>query len=490
LKHEAALPEAPLCALDQINLPAINTAVQSWQQVLYFLFHLMPVGEVSQLLHQLAKWEITAGRVTNLEPEETLRLGALQYTMKLYLDMHDSHYTSIEADGKSMPEVERATLSAFIDFFESKDTFNLAFPEQGGGSTTAQYLPQRGLREIRRFGHIPVLKALVGQQRVAKATVAACLTAENIPDHQKRSPIAEAQHDREDLHKKWARDTRNFSGDDCRRYCEALQRIIKHRHAANQSRLVDHVAAHRIVMKVLARLVDFSGLYERDLTFVTLALMHEHGLTAADLFTAKGLKKFDNGQIFEALDNCNAIGANTQKLFNDLIKHVGSHSKGSTKRNTRNQLAHFGMLKSENERLAVPLNLTHWISQTRELMAYDRKLKNAVTKAVQELLEREGFDLTWQMGGDHTLSQATLSSRTASHLGSKKLSSGGKPTLITECLHSQELVTILANAFGGTPKPNHDVNTLDLANVDWSRGPVSHQKSGYAYAPQRPSRPK
>ncbi len=82
LNHKAPLPEAPHSAIDKLTLPASNVTPRPWQQVLYFLLHLMPVGEVSQLLHQLAKWEITAGRVTALLPKEKQLIEALQYTMK------------------------------------------------------------------------------------------------------------------------------------------------------------------------------------------------------------------------------------------------------------------------------------------------------------------------------------------------------------------------------------------------------------------------
>jgi hypothetical protein len=499
LQPNTPLPEAPRCAIDKISLPATNIAAhannEAWQQVLYFLLHLMPVGEVSQLLHQLAKWEITAGRVQSIDATEKERLDALQYTLKLYLDMHDSQYTSTEADGKSMPKIERDMLNDFIDFYENKAAFDLAFPEQGDGGAAAQYLPQRGLREIRRFGHIPVLKALVGQHKVSKATVHDCLNAEKSLAGKTLSPVAEAQQRREDLHKKWAqlRNKRDFTDSEAKHYCEALKQIIKHRHAANQSRLVDHVAAHRIVMKVLARLVDFSGLYERDLTFVTLALLHEHGIKAEDFFNKDGMGLFKNGQIFAALDNCNATLAGAKPVLDELTQHLGAQHKGSPNRKSRNKLAHFNMLQSSGESSKVEVNLTDWINQTRELMAYDRKLKNAVTKAVQELLAREGFTLTWKMGSDHKLSDAKLSALSASHLGNKKLSlkaSGEGSISITECLHSEQLVTILANTFGGKSSPNIDVSTLNINLIDWHQPPVKHKQNGHTNAPTRPSRPK
>jgi hypothetical protein len=460
---KAPLPTTPLSDIGGIRQPAAKATPKPWQPVLYFLLHLMPVGEVSQLLHQLAKWEITACKGQTLDTEEKQRLDALQYTLKLYLDMHDSQYTSTEQEGKSMPKIERETLNAFIDFYEHRHVFDLAFPEQGDGRSSEQYLPQRGLREIRRFGHIPVLKALVGDNKISAGTINACLDAEKVPEGKRLSAVATAQQQRETLHSQWIKAKRGFTS--YREYASALRQVVGHRHAANQSRLVDHVTAHRLVMKVLARLADFSGLFERDITFVTLALLYEYGLQPSDLFMEKGLEKFNNGQIFEALTGKNCANITHQNLLDELERHLAYERN----KNIRNALAHFNMLHSERGQLKAPLDLTSCINQTRKLMAYDRKLKNAVTQSVQEMLEREGFDLQWKMDKQHQLYGAVLQSRTAKHLGDTKLRNGYQPVFIAESLHSYELVDMLAEAFGGTANPNDDITTLDFETVAWDK---------------------
>jgi hypothetical protein len=46
--------------------------------------------------------------------------------------------------------------------------------------------------------------------------------------------------------------------------------------------------------------------------------------------------------------------------------------------NVRNRFSHFNMLQGNTP----ALNLTQEINQARQLMAYDRKLKNAVSKSI------------------------------------------------------------------------------------------------------------
>ena len=87
------------------------------------------------------------------------------------------------------------------------------------------------------------------------------------------------------------------------------------------------------------------------------------------------------------------------------------------------------------------MNLTDAVNDTRRLMAYDRKLKNAVSKSIVELMARENLDLTWKMTG-HRLGGATVATRSATHLGDKR---------ITEDLHGEQFVAMAASLFGGEP---------------------------------------
>lgn len=73
----------------------------------------------------------------------------------------------------------------------------------------------------------------------------------------------------------------------------------------------------------------------------------------------------------------------------------------------RNDLLRFNMLR-DNE----GLNLTDLVDDTRQLMAYDRKLKNAVSQSIKEILAREGFNLTWTMK-EHRLAYAKVKVRQA-----------------------------------------------------------------------------
>lgn len=142
------------------------------------------------------------------------------------------------------------------------------------------------------------------------------------------------------------------------------------------------------------------------------------------------------------------------------------------------------------------LDLTHWVNQTRQLMGYDRKLKNAVSLSVKELLARHGLDISWRMhtaGSAHLLIDASLSSRNAPHLGKLKLllKDGGKPPLIFEALHGEAFARMAAALFKGrldaSPKAPKDISAIGFETVDWDaigqRNPQQNRGGSHAKRP-------
>jgi exopolyphosphatase/pppGpp-phosphohydrolase len=125
-------------------------------------------------------------------------------------------------------------------------------------------------------------------------------------------------------------------------------------------------------------------------------------------------------------------------------------------------------------------------------MSYDRKLKNAVSKSVIELLAREGIDLRWEMlvdGTAHSLTGAELSSRTATHLGKTQLvlAKSGDRVALTETLHSDAYIEMVAASFDGRTAVPLSI-AANLHQIDWeaSAKSPSHKSSNQ----ERPTRPR
>lgn len=444
LSPDAPKPETSLCNLDAMPVCEVDTRAENWQIVLYFLIHLVPVDETGKLLHQMRKWEILAGETAFTDPVRRQHAGRaktgevqqVKQVLELYLDMHDAKFEG----GAALTGTEE-----FKELFESGDLFNKVFPLQFGDDDLR--IPRRGLREIMRFGHLPALRHVFMTHPIKPAEVSEFFQAEELRDG--KSEIARQQERRESLHAKWTRNKTKFSGDDVRAYVEALSGVVRHRHLAAHVTLTDHVRLHRLLMTVLGRLVDYSGLWERDLYFVALALINEPGYRPEQVFAKDGLRFLGRGQIVEALRIRNRQQTRVAQAVADRLGHYFGTvwEQGNREVKIRNNFAHFNMLKSA-------VDLTACANDARDLMAYDRKLKNAVSQSVSEILYREGLILEWTIEAvSHHLGAATLKTRHARHLGNIR-----KPEEILENLHGDHFVKMVAALFGweNPRKGNHD----------------------------------
>jgi hypothetical protein len=465
--HDEPRPAGPLCDVGAILTPKAEPPPEDWQAVLYFLIHLVPVEEVGLLLHQMRKWETLAAKTsTEASPNSRESINSeverVQMVLELYLDMHDAKFEG----GTALIGSE-----SFKELFETEGLFNTVFSKQPGTKDDHR-IPRRGLREIMRFGHLPVLRAVFQHHRIKSAEVAQYLQAEELEAGKSR--IVSWQERRERLHGKWTRIKKDFAPEDVRTYVEALSKVAQHRHLAAHVTLTDHVRLHRLLMTILGRLVDYSGLWERDLYFVTLALTHEGGLLLPDILTNEGLQLLGKGQIVAAL---RARQPTPQaRAFADRLGHyfATGFESGSPAVRIRNEFAHFGMLIPAK----LPVDLTQCVNDARFLMSYDRKLKNAVAQSIKEKLYREGLVLDWTLetGAGHKLGAATLKTRQARHLGNTSLreragtSREVRPRRypIMENLHSDHFVSMVAAFFDRcAPRTQRSLVDLRLDRIDW-----------------------
>lgn len=465
LSSDAPRPDTANCNLDDMSCPKVIETAENWQTVLYFLLHLVPVDEVGKLLHQVRKWEVLTIKAGNPkgskqavkhEAEDTSK--RLQHALSLYLDMHDAKFEG----GTALVGAEN-----FKILFECEADFERVFPSQLAQEPDFR-VPRRGLREIMRYGHLPVLQSLFVHRKVTKNDVDQWENAERQIDGV--SAIARDQKHREELHEKWSKRPNEFPENDTKDYMRALSAVARHRERAAHVTLTNHVRLHRLMMVVLSRLVDYSGLWERDLYFVSLALAEQHGLRLADIFSDEGLDKLVTGQIVAAL---RSLKPNCQIFWDDLgrIFDNGFEVKSPLCK-IRNNFSHFNMLQAGQ---AQALNLTKCVNDARRLMAYDRKLKNAVSQSIIELLGREGLKLTWDMDASvqpHALGNAKLMSAQATHLGKIRVivPGGQKPQSITEHLHGDAYVEMVANVFGATAsQQRNDVTAWNMNLIQLAR---------------------
>ena len=380
----------------EVTPPALQEdQTPDWLKLLYAVLHMISRDDVSRLLHQFRKWETLeakAGKQTDADS------AGLRRVLTLYLHMSEAKFDGQEADYADN-EIRR--------LFENPEAdFNQAFPVAEGG---ALLVTRRGLRQIMRFGHLPLLSSIFEQHRIASVDVAALRELERA-DKTGLSEIARAQRDRKKLHETLAR-KKAISNDELKQYQSVLNTITQHRDLCAKVRLTNHLRLHRLMIRLWSRLLDFAGLWERDRFFVHLVLTRRKGL---------GSKR---------------AWKEVSTLFS------GTKRDPSRLRNIRNALAHFDFLgKDWSDNMTRP-DFTTYVNDVRDLMAYDRKLKNAASKSVIDILDEEGFTLKWKMNDEYRLCSPAIESKKLQHFkkSSKKIS---------EPMHNDQLVAMVSSLFG------------------------------------------
>ena len=99
----------------------------------------------------------------------------------------------------------------------------------------------------------------------------------------------------------------------------------------------------------------------------------------------------------------------------EFLEHWFNHFKLDKSLLIRNSFAHFNMLRNGKN-----FNITTYINQARQLMSYDRKLKNAVAKSVIDIFKKEGIDIKFSCDEKHELNNPKVESQTIYHLGGQK----------------------------------------------------------------------
>lgn len=220
---------------------------------------------------------------------------------------------------------------------------------------------------------------------------------------------------REKLHAKWVKVERvpkmkegEMTGD-MKEYVKICSAIDRYNWLDNKVHLEHINKLHKLTIDLLGRMAGFNTLFERDLQYYcncnekVRSLLKPESSEGFDF--SKGLPKFTEEQ--------NLI------LFQTFL--VEGY------RDTRNFVAHFNFLNSfEDSYSKNRYSLIDVINRLRKQFKYDRKLKNAVSKAIIKLFEKHGMVLTFSFEGDHELVVKDVFPRKITHFSKLKLEDKGK----------------------------------------------------------------
>jgi len=329
-----------------------------------------------------------------------------------------------------------------LGFYENSEDYNRIFKKNHGQNALRANVQHRHTREFVRFGISKYLKEIAKTHYIKTEDVKTWLNYDE-------KEIAEKHKQLAGLHQEWVKKRKDFKKQN--EYQALLAEINQYRILDNHVKLVDFRKLHKLVMQILSRLAGYAFIYERDLYFMVLAKIHRFHIEnlkdnpqisfeeSKKRFFIKDsvMNKFNKGQILTALDDKDKkirIMADTLAKHPDLLEMIDHEKKSS-----RNDFAHFNMLRKDG------FNLTDYLNQTRKMVSYDRKLKNAVAKSMITIFEKEKITLKLKADNNHQLypDSESLKSHTAKHLGGLKINNSE----ITESLHSETYLNMVRAIF-------------------------------------------
>lgn len=481
----------------------------TWQPQFYTWLYLVPPSEASQLRQQIqkslaldAKLQRDSDDASKVSAEETKLLREMEQLIALY--------TRVESEGFSGHEIK----SGVEKLFEDPNLSDNLYSEQFEDHTLSHPGTRRGLRQLARFSHNTAFSGFFSKHKISNEEVRHFA---NSDDLLKTTELFETRNkSRSELLKLIdERPQKERDKDENRRQIQREVQVYKtaaieaslHNFRVETIRLTDHIRLHQIVTRILARLTDYTLIWERDSLYSLLGMLYqksdgkgfhlarnkdgELGIQPTDMMiswlgnarsdqemseVSRFVPFYSKQEVFgpKPLQNLAfdlAAGATPAKSAliqyrHAFIEETRQNQKDIDYRNwlrseknitlkdrkpfrmkraqIRNDLAHHNVLDLSNPNKGV--NLTYVMNSVRSLMAYDRKLKNAVPKSVKKILADYGLAVEWRMRNDR-LSQPVIYPDVERHLEFIPRHLLDKPVELTLPKASARLVSMVQATF-------------------------------------------
>lgn len=386
-------------------------------------------------------------------------------------------YTRVQAAGFSGEEFGLAR-----QFFADGRTFDELLATGEEGETLMLPGTISGLQQLARLGTLKVLESTFVKHHVTSDEVR---TLKEVLKAGTAGPFIDKQALHARLQAAWKEKPRNETQlrQDAEAYRKVAVEVASYNFDIAAARLGDFASTHHLLMNILGRLADFTAIWERDRDCVLLALAYDNdpnlefsGNGKGDVFVKSsggteslqiywrqsgfvllhgraeflsftkcadqpwmqrffGLPKGTAGKRDEhGLDKARQLQRNPELKRQgkmEIKPNIGHRFDVST---IRNDLAHFNVLDHAPD-LRQPgrhmarkgFNLSYVMNAVRALMSYDRKFKNAVPKAIADILAKQGIALSWTFNRDRLLN-AVLTPVFRAHLDFIRFEDGSRAT--------------------------------------------------------------
>lgn len=253
----------------------------------------------------------------------------------------------------------------------------------------------RGVEQARKYGTETVIQRLFDASPEFK--VSKC----NITEWERqKETIEETIERRKELHNEWEKNPKkpqnNAFFKEYKECCDAIDAYNWHK---NKTTLVYVNELHHLLIEILGRYVGYVAIADRDFQCMANQYFKHSGIT----------------------ERVEYWGDNRLKSIKKLDTFLKKEGLFVSEKNARNHIAHLNYLSLKSE-----CTLLYLSERLREIFKYDRKLKNAVSKSLIDILDRHGMSVVFAnlKENKHRLVIKSLEPKKLRHLGEKKIDNG------------------------------------------------------------------
>lgn len=225
----------------------------------------------------------------------------------------------------------------------------------------------------------------------------------------------------------------NYIKNNKENYKKLTENIEQYNWLDNKLHFVHLNRIHLLTIDILGRLAGFIALYDRDFQMIDAR-------NTSDLFQLKAfvslrdlsddlddpnkpISKVRGIEYIEKRNKSVIIEADRTALINAINKKREHYKKVlfcvPNPYGIRNDIAHFNYLSKNEKDENKKTSIIQLINNTRDLLSYDRKLKNAVTKSIIEIFDKHGMELHLEFENYHKLKVVSVEPKKLYHLGTK-----------------------------------------------------------------------
>ena len=374
----------------------------------YLLLKLLNYKEITELKGNLEKYQILSK--TNIYEKELILLNIVNLdNNKVKIE---NFKISAEEIGKFIEKINR---NKKIEIFEELRDFEKG---ENTGEYYNIYSDDKNIKNIRNLYNIKKYGMLDLLEKISEKTNY-CIKKEDLKEYDKlKKQLEDEKTDfykiQRDLHSKYQQKPKNFSEknntEDYQKYKKSIENIEKYVHLKNKIELNELNLLQSLLLKILHRLVGFTSIWERDLRFRLIGEFPDE-LDVEDIFDYIKIYRRTGGQICKKYDRF--INTHIEYKNNNKMKNI----KFDDNNPVRNYIAHFNYLPNPK------YSILKMLEKLRELLDYDRKLKNAVMKSIKDILEEYGFEAEFIINPDKEIILNSVKSIKIIHLGKNDLKS-------------------------------------------------------------------